>query len=121
MLKVLCVVSSKFCKFCVTENRLQVRSPRRNSKKGMEDDDCVFVAQASHGVPLTAQGVLRIARRASAARTRRVRGRSRETQLLTVVSVSPERIVVDDSGPTSATYDGGAGEEDAPSANMSWR
>ena len=44
MLKVLCVVSSKFCKFTyVTENRLQVRSPRRNSKKGMEDDDRVFV------------------------------------------------------------------------------
>ena len=82
MLKVLCVVSSKFCKFTYRYREsvagAVARSPRRISKKAMEGDECIFVgAQASHGVPLTTQGVLRIARRASAARTRRLRGRSR--------------------------------------------
>ena len=47
MLKVLCVVSSKFCKFTYRYREsvagAVARSPRRISKKAMEGDECIFV------------------------------------------------------------------------------
>ena len=47
MLKVLCVVSSKFCKFTYRYREsvagAVARSPRRNSTKGMEGDECMYV------------------------------------------------------------------------------